>query len=249
MVTSFAEAPEDVYLPFLERPSEVATLISEPNNAKLLKLLEFSLPKPSQNTQDSDLPDDPAEWTGGHLRYWMTRVDRKEADDFVWVRKMRDAIHPHSELIWQRLKEVLGVPVDFDVDEDNDGSNTPSSVTPSPSTPDLHVFPDAFSPSMERQLDIEPIRAKPPSPSESLHEIKEDEPTVIENATDALYGLRISLPASDFPAKLAKPISPHNMSDSTSAMTYDALEERGPGNPLFPSNFTGVALAPTLPAK
>jgi hypothetical protein len=30
---------------------------------------------------------------------------------------------------------------------------------------------------------------------------------------------------------------------------YDALAERGPGHPLFPSSFAQLALAPTLSAK
>jgi len=36
---------------------------------------------------------------------------------------------------------------------------------------------------------------------------------------------------------------------SASSEAYDVVGERGPGNPLFPTNFARLALGPTLMAK
>lgn len=37
--------------------------------------------------------------------------------------------------------------------------------------------------------------------------------------------------------------------DNDSERLYDPVGDRGPGNPLFPSNFARLALGPTLSAK
>ena len=39
------------------------------------------------------------------------------------------------------------------------------------------------------------------------------------------------------------------MASNASSEAYDVAGERGPGNPLFPTSFARLALAPTLTAK
>lgn len=132
---NFTPLPEDIYLPFIDRASEVASLISTPPDAKLFSLLAqtFGQKKDADPTspleQPSDLPNDPAEWTYRHLVFHLTKVDRDVAPDTIWAYAARKCIISHSELIWERVKGALGIPPELDIDwdfsinRDNDGGS------------------------------------------------------------------------------------------------------------------------------
>ncbi|KXN92385.1 hypothetical protein AN958_07003 [Leucoagaricus sp. SymC.cos] len=134
----FTPLPDDIYLPFIDRPSEVLTLISTPPDAKLFALLAQTLGtkkdtgSPGPLEQPSDLPTDPAEWTYRHLVFHLTKVDRDVAPDTIWAYAARKCIISHSELIWERVKGALGIPPELDVDwqfnHDNDSSSDRSSI-------------------------------------------------------------------------------------------------------------------------
>ena len=83
----------------------------------------------------------------------------------------------------------------------------------------------------------------------------------LQNLDVAVQGLRISTSAS---ATGISPVlgphvlgagrggaspSPRRLSESEHEPVYDALNERGPGHPLFPSNFAHLSHAPTLRAS
>ena len=128
---TFTPLPDDIYLPFIERPVEIAALISSPPDIKLFSLLAqtFSSKLPSQPSDPSsaiatfsdtplDLPRDPTQWTYPQLIYHLTRVDRDIAPDFIWAIAARKCILSHSELIWERIKGALGIPPELDIEYD-----------------------------------------------------------------------------------------------------------------------------------
>ncbi|KAJ2934384.1 hypothetical protein H1R20_g2727, partial [Candolleomyces eurysporus] len=132
---TFTPLPDDIYLPFIDRPSEVAQLISVPPDAKLFALLSQTLPKtyeppagtgtttvinPDTGEEEvlEELPNDPSLWTYDHLIFHLTQVDRDVAPDPIWTFAARKCILSHSELIWERVKGGLGVPPELDIDYD-----------------------------------------------------------------------------------------------------------------------------------
>ncbi|KAF9054501.1 hypothetical protein BJ165DRAFT_1590425 [Panaeolus papilionaceus] len=132
---TFTPLPDDIYLPFIDRTTEVASLISSPPDAKLFTLLAQTFRK-KDNTSDAssspqitpdtkastpgliELPRDPTQWTYHQLIQHLTQIDRDIAPDFIWAIAARKCILSHSELLWERIKGALGVPPELDVDYD-----------------------------------------------------------------------------------------------------------------------------------
>lgn len=121
---NFTPLPDDVYLPFIDRPTEVASLISTPPTAKLYALLSQTFPLDARtpasavpNAKTPSVESDPKLWTYAELENWSKKVPREEVDDATWVRKARKCIRPRSELIWERVKGALGIPPELDTDE------------------------------------------------------------------------------------------------------------------------------------
>lgn len=312
---SFRPLPDDVYLPFIDRPGEVATLIATQPSSKLFALLSQTFPpdarasasaNPSAATPSID--SDPTKWTYAELENWLRKVPREEVEDAVWVRKARKCILPRSELIWERIKGALGIPPELDTDEPEEDplqaylpppipipsrhlpltSNMLDSDVFEPDSPDvaanappshpLVVDVDApDSPGMsELELSIEPVLAAPPPPPStvdpttganmtSLHELREEDEEEQEDGNKStessvaggsaeVHGLRISTSASV--PSYSPDIGPHSFGAGRGASpspvrlenegAYDALNERGPGHPLFPSSFAHLSIGPTL---
>lgn len=139
---TFTPLPDDIYLPFIDRPSEVASLISSPPDARLFTLLAQTLGKKEADPdapleQPSDLPTNPADWTYRHLVFHLTKVDRDVAPDPIWAYAARKCIISHSELIWERVKDALGIPPELDIDWDFDRDNAIDSDGSSIRTEDI----------------------------------------------------------------------------------------------------------------
>jgi len=128
---TFTPLPPSVFLPFMDRPAEVATLISSAPTKKLFALLRQTFPRdPSSPTSPdplsspqlpsvqptSPLPKDAATWTYNDLIAFLTTTPRSDMPDTLWVAKIRKCILSRSELIWERVKGALGVPPELDVD-------------------------------------------------------------------------------------------------------------------------------------
>lgn len=308
---SFTPLPDDVYLPFIDRPSEVSTLLSIAPTAKLFALLAQTFPPdaraPAHANPAAGIPtvDSHArKWVFAELENWLKCVPREDIDDAVWVRKARQCILPRSELIWERMKGALGVPPELDHDEeesllgnyalprspiniprvnlDSTMLDTdvfePDSPVVGTSSQSVHVSSSPDGSDLE--LSIEPVvPAAPPPPSAvdpttganmtSLQEVREEDEDEGEggdkkdslSASLDVQGLRISTsPSQPSHSPALTPMvvgslgsgrgvspSPRRLSDSDSM--YDALSERGPGHPLFPSSFAHLSMAPTLRAR
>lgn len=125
----FTPLPDNILLPFVDRPSEVSSLISSPPDAKLFTLLAQTFgqnkdPNPTSPLQlPSHLPQDPAEWTYRHLLFHLTKVDRDAVPDTIWAYAVRRCIISHSELIWERVKGSLGIPPELDINWDFSSSH------------------------------------------------------------------------------------------------------------------------------
>lgn len=137
LTSTFTPLPDDVYLPFLHRPSEVAALISHPPDAKLFLLLAQTFPiHKIENNSIAPLPSDPTCWTYSQLICHLTQIDRDLVPDFLWAVAARKCIFSHSELIWERVKGSLGIPPELDIDvqflDDDQESPPPSPHEPAP---------------------------------------------------------------------------------------------------------------------
>ncbi|KII87494.1 hypothetical protein PLICRDRAFT_43143 [Plicaturopsis crispa FD-325 SS-3] len=126
---NFTPLADDVYLPFVDRPGEVAALINSAPSSKLFSLLAQTFtpftasprPVPDSPATPADvdlkaLPDDATKWTYAQLVAHLTRITREEVPDAPWTKRARVCIRTHSELIWERVKAALGVPPELDGD-------------------------------------------------------------------------------------------------------------------------------------
>ncbi len=138
---TFTPLPHEIYLPFIDRPVEVASLISSPPDVKLFTLLAQTFPKSqptvapvtavalAEKQPQGDLPPRSNALDLPQLVYHLTKIDRDVAPDFIWTIAARKCILSHSELIWERIKGGLGVPPELDVDYDflDDDQDSPDT--------------------------------------------------------------------------------------------------------------------------
>ncbi|KAG8901268.1 hypothetical protein FRC01_009889, partial [Tulasnella sp. 417] len=141
----FVPLPNEVYLPFINRPQEVQQLLSTPQTSRLFALLASTFPqeptgastsRPSssmsvrtaggtplhsssqpQYTLD-EIPKDPRDWAFSHLSFWLRHVTRPEAPDREWSHAIRVCVNSRSEVLWQRFAGALGVPPGFEEEEE-----------------------------------------------------------------------------------------------------------------------------------
>ena len=208
---NFTPLPDDVYLPFIERPAEISALISSPPTAKLFALLTQAFPLDARQLDDNvKLADyvekDPKSWTRAQLEHWFRCVDRDVASDEEWAAKARACVHSHSELLWEKIKGALGVPPELDVSEEeisNDIGGLNSSITdlvlspvdvvhkPDFSLGDYNpgIYPDVFDDGYDSPpLSIVPVFAsdlnasQPGDPQVGLGDISEAAEEEAENA-------------------------------------------------------------------
>ncbi|KAF8515337.1 hypothetical protein BU17DRAFT_93618 [Hysterangium stoloniferum] len=115
----FRPIPASYYLPFLDRPEEVSLLLDYSSNALLMTLISRTFPShlrappasdPSIDTEHTD----PTQWSYPALSSYIRTCPREVASDMEWVGKVRTCIRVRSELMWERLREILGVPPELD---------------------------------------------------------------------------------------------------------------------------------------
>lgn len=127
--------PDEVYLPFIDRPAEVTALLNEQPTSRLFHLLEALFPPAMRESTASrsvpskqlaqegtkgDTIDDPKKWTFERLSDHLMTTTRVQMDDKAWTDATRACICGRSEALWERFKGALGVPAELEV-EDEDG--------------------------------------------------------------------------------------------------------------------------------
>jgi hypothetical protein len=114
---SFTELPNNIWLPFIDRPAEVSNLIATPPTRRLFALLAQTLSSVEISDTTDPPPtaeDDATTWSYAQLEHWLCKIPRATADDHTWIRQARICVLAHSELIWERMKGALGVPPELD---------------------------------------------------------------------------------------------------------------------------------------
>jgi hypothetical protein len=215
---TFTPLPDDVYLPFVDRPAEVAQLLSTPPTARLFSLLAQTFPrKQGPENPDPTFSTDPATWTFGTLRVWLTTVDRQIANDALWVRNARKCVLSHSELIWERLKGALGVPPELEVDGEHEAENVIEGDSCPSGVPIMaHLaFEDSDMPHASSLFSDEPISQDDSTPSSPTH--LSIEPILASNAS-------VSTTGSVHPPPLSLPST---LSQSASLGHVDGLQDIG----------------------
>ncbi|KAK0489077.1 hypothetical protein IW261DRAFT_1557578 [Armillaria novae-zelandiae] len=190
MQPTFMPLPDDIFLPFIDRPAEVSALISSPPSARLFTLLQLTFT--GTNTESAG---GPAKWSYAQLHDWLVKTTREDAPDTLWVAHARACILAHSELIWERVKEdgcrkVRGHWEDWDATVESQSS----VERPTPSSP-LVIETLLSSPATS------PFYPSPSNNSIGLGGIKEEEESAISTTPSEdeesilpakIHGLRIS---------------------------------------------------------
>ncbi|KAL5513282.1 hypothetical protein ACEPAH_3680 [Sanghuangporus vaninii] len=196
--TLFMPLTEDIYLPFLDRPSEVFELLTRSDNKRLMVLLARILPPSPTNASyyprtSCELAATVGTWTFEDFTTWLTQVSREEIEDETWVRALRHFVLPKSEILWEHLKGMLGVPPELDVDPDFEAEEESCETSAKDSA--LLVTPIYSSPfSSGSRLD-------------GISEIAEDRSgSRAASPTNEVVGLRIatspSFPLSPAPSRI-----------------------------------------------
>ena len=231
---NFTPLPDSIYVPFIDRPGEVAALIQAQPNARLFALLQQTFPPDARASfgpqyDPAKAPEDAKDWTFADLEYWLKKVDREDADDVLWISKIRRCVMKHSELIWERVKGALGVPPELDVESEALGLPGPSAAPLTADSLDSNVFePDSPVTSLKsvvsdgEEITIEPVFANQTPPSSvvdasgmhsSLGDLREEDESEAaqekkEEEEQEVHGIRIitspSSPAHDH----SLPVSP-----------------------------------------
>ncbi|KAH8110983.1 hypothetical protein DFH11DRAFT_1690483 [Phellopilus nigrolimitatus] len=228
----FRQLADDVYLPFVDRPAEISLLISERGNAKIMALVAQSLSSAINQLSPrsvTDLAASPESWSFEEITFWLTGVPREEVGDVLWVDTMRRAVVLRSEVLWERLKSMLGVPPELDV----------------------CVFNASFSAaredasSAEGPLTFDKIHAAPSSSMAQLNDISEaaeDDAESISSTEDCVLGLRVSTP---FASSMPPGPSSRQPSPSTSA----SLRSRSVSQSSVPRCSSPLAPKPSSPLQ
>ncbi|KAK0239037.1 hypothetical protein EDD85DRAFT_528951 [Armillaria nabsnona] len=268
MHPTFTPLPDDIFLPFIDRPAEVSALISSPPSARLFALLQLTF-----TGIKTESAGDPAKWSYAQLHDWLVKTTREEAPDTLWVAYARACILAHSELIWERVKGALGIPPELDISDDEfdafdmeDGGRKArghwedwDAVMESP----LGIMqqPSVERPTPSSPLLIEPILSSPatspfyPSPSNNsigLGGIKEEEESSTSTTPSEdeesilpakIHGLRISTtPAQS--ASASRPI----MSPGPSP-TASRRASTGTRRPSFGTSTSPHSRSPVLTGR
>lgn len=228
---SFTELASDVLLPFIDRPAEIKELICFSANAKLMALLSRTFP-PEPEEHGHHLP--PESWTYTDVVDWLTQISRENVDDAAWVATLRKAVIYRSEVLWERMKSMLGIP-----------PGLAAILEAEPQTP-------GGSPAPTRSLNIDVLRAHPPlplsptsskfhlSPLGNISEATEEEFSLTP-VIEMKLGLRITTPLA-FPIT-PRPSSPSSPSLRVRTISHSAVPARS--SPLVPPKAQQNTISPS----
>ncbi|KAG7443542.1 uncharacterized protein BT62DRAFT_316311 [Guyanagaster necrorhizus] len=268
---TFTPLPDDILLPFIDRPAEVSALISSPPSSRLFALLQLTFTGTKTHSAV-----DPAKWSYAQLHDWLVKTTREEASDTLWVAYARACILAHSELIWERVKGALGIPPELDISDDGldtsdmeDGgrkakgrwedwdaimessvgiTQQPSVERPtlSPSSSSLHIEPILSSPAAS------PFYSSPSNNTIGLGGIKEEEESVTSTTPSEdeeailpaqIHGLRISTTPSQSTSTSRAIISP------APSPTVSRRSSTGTRRPSFGTSTSPHSRSPVLTGR
>lgn len=233
--TSFTELASDILLPFIDRPSEIKELLSSGANSKLMALLSRTFP-PEPEEHGHHLP--PESWTYTDVVDWLTQITRGDLNDAAWVATLRKAVIYRSEVLWERMKSMLGIP-----------PGLAASLEAEPQTP-------GGSPAPARSLNIDVLRVHPPlplsptssnfhlSPLRGISEVADEESSATP-AIEIKLGLRITTPLA-FPTA-PRPSSPSSPSLRVRTISHGAVPPRS--SPLAPPKVHQITSSPSAPSS
>ena len=101
----YVELDDDVLLPFVDRPEEVAQLIQHPANETLFSMLKASFPKAAPREHWQALS--PEEWNWKEFNRHLA-LSRAECPDYQWIFRARQACRRRSVALWEKLGVCLG---------------------------------------------------------------------------------------------------------------------------------------------
>ena len=117
----FTPMPDEVLLPFVNRPAEITQLLNEQPTCRLFQLLKALFPDNMHAMKEGEGKEqDPTKWTFARLSQHLMETIRVECDDKSWVDLARTCIRSRSEALWERFKGALGVPPELEVEDEED---------------------------------------------------------------------------------------------------------------------------------
>ncbi|WWC86994.1 uncharacterized protein L201_001876 [Kwoniella dendrophila CBS 6074] len=102
----YTQMEEDVLLPFVDRPEEVAELVEHPANDKLFKLLKAAFPKTPARSNWREI--EPDHWNWEEFLKHLTKISRNESPDYDWIFAARQSVRARSVALWEKLGVCLG---------------------------------------------------------------------------------------------------------------------------------------------
>lgn len=101
----YVQLDDDVLLPYVDRPAEVAELIDHQANYALFNLLRAAFPKKDLRNHWQALS--PEEWNWDEFNKHL-QLSRAECPDYAWIFRARQACRQRSVALWEKLGTMLG---------------------------------------------------------------------------------------------------------------------------------------------
>ena len=101
----YVQLDDDVLLPFVDRPEEVADLIEHPANETLFSMLKTTFPKAAPRDHWQALS--PEEWNWKEFNRHLA-LSRAECPDYQWIFRARQACRRRSVALWEKLGVCFG---------------------------------------------------------------------------------------------------------------------------------------------
>ena len=101
----YVQLEDDVLLPFVDRPEEVADLVAHAANETLFSMLKTAFPKGAPRDHWQALS--PEEWNWKEFNRHLA-LSRPECPDYQWVFRARQACRRRSVALWEKLGVCFG---------------------------------------------------------------------------------------------------------------------------------------------
>lgn len=169
----YVQLDDDTLLPFVERPAEVAELLSHASNEKMFDSLRAAFPKTAARSNWQSLK--PEEWSWDEFCRHLTVLTRVECPDYAWVFRARQAVRQRSVALWEKVGVCLGC--------DGDLLNAGGEDDIPPSWGGLGLGEEGEYDPSENQVYIAALEAT--DPSEVERQLREEFGEIVEDEGEA----------------------------------------------------------------